>query len=146
MHHLWVHRKARSFLMELRCNKHFPINNLWFYDTIFSLECITTNVEKRNGMMLDSAITKQFAVRMGSTKLVKIEQTLTILLPILFNILKSIKQDPNLKLLIQIPNNVLQSLSIVSSVSSMTVMWCKCTICIYWHIRHETRITNCTIN
>ena len=48
-------------------------------------------MERRNGEMLDSATTKQFAVRMGSTKLVKIEQTLTILLPILFNILKSIK-------------------------------------------------------
>ena len=140
---MWVLQKARSFLMELRCNKHFPINNLWLYDTIFSLECITTNVERKSGMMLDSAITKQFAVRMGSTKLVKIEQTLTILLPILFNILKSIKQDPNLKLLIQIPFNILLSLPIVPSVWSITVMWCKCTICIYWHIRRETRITKC---
>merc|ERR1719215_541561 len=29
-----------------------------------SLECITTNVERRNGRMLDSATTKRCAVRM----------------------------------------------------------------------------------
>ena len=83
--------------------------------TYFSLEYITTNVERRNGMMLDSAIAKQFAVRMGNTKLVKIDQTFTILLTILFNIVKSIKQDQNLKLLIQIAFTILLSLSIVSS-------------------------------
>ena len=55
----------------------------------FSLEYITTNVERRNGMMLDSAIAKQFAVRMGSTNHVKIEKTSTILLPILLNILNT---------------------------------------------------------
>lgn len=74
MHHLWVHQKARSFLMELRFSrvqKYYPINNLWIYDNILSLECITTNVERRNGTMLDSGTTKRCAVRMGSTKLVK---------------------------------------------------------------------------
>ena len=89
MHHLWAHQKARSSLMELRCSTktYFIINYLCIHDNILSLECITTNVERRNGMMLDSAITKRCAVRMGSTKVVKIEQTLTILWPILFNIL-----------------------------------------------------------
>ena len=52
---------------------YYPINDSWNYDNILSLECITTNVERRNGRMLDSATTKRCAVRMGSTKLVKIE-------------------------------------------------------------------------